>query len=100
MATETKTATGGIISGVQITAALNTAGTINAGAVGTLTITVPGLLVGMIPQVTLRSALDVGLVMAQPPWVSAANTLKLAFLNPTGSNITPAANITCDLRVP
>jgi hypothetical protein len=99
MANETKVGSPGILA-MNFSADLTSLGAISAGAVGTLTVTVPTLEIGMLPRITMRAAIDIGLCMVQPPWVSAADTLKIAFLNPTASPITPAAAITCDLFVP
>lgn len=71
------------------TVAFSTGGALATLTTRTITITFKPAVVGNIVVATGRSALTDGLVMTQPPWVSAANTIKFAITNITAGNVTP-----------
>lgn len=63
-----------------------------------INITVYGARVGQTPIVTLRAALEAGIVYKQPPFVSAPNTVTLYLHNNTVGDVTPAAQ-TADIII-
>lgn len=68
---------------------------IAANTTATVAVTVPGVKSTMkFVLVTYNAALNAGLIEAQPPRVTAANTVTLYLRNETGAPITPTASIT------
>lgn len=72
-------------------ATLTFSSAVGATSGGTENITFKNILPGMIVNVVPRTTIGAGLIMSQPPVVTAKNTLTFYWYNPTGAPITPTA---------
>ena len=85
--------------GPPLTVALSGIGSVAAAGTGVLTVTVKGLVLGQIIELRPRTQVSAGFVFTQPPYVSAANTLKVLVTNITAGGLTPG-DLVCDLFIP
>ncbi len=56
-----------------------------------LTITAKGAQIGMFADIRFRAVLEAGIIMKQPPIVTAADTITFYLYNTTGAPVTPAS---------
>lgn len=67
--------------------------TTNSAADSTTNVTVTGAQIGMIPVVSFVNALDAGVVVKQPPIVTALNQISIYLFNGLpDTKVTPTAN--------